>query len=157
MLQITFELVRIQATGLFDLVHFLDRLKGDLQRVHEAVAEIEQAGDHRKFNNFLFVEDTAYMFKNIISRPRGVLRHVLRPHHGCFFPIIQKRGVHVRIAADDFDLFVGNACRLTKRRVMSQSITAPIGLAGLDDRHFFEFRCQATTAAFALHHPGEGG
>ena len=138
MLQIAFQLICIQAACLFNLVDFFNGLKRNLDSVHIPVPKIEQSRDHLQLNDFLFVKYTADMFNDIIARSCGIFGHVFSPKDGRLFPVIWKRRVHVIVRANDVDLFVRNARRLTKRRVMSQSIIAPIGMTGLDDRHFFE-------------------
>ena len=74
------------------------------------------------------------------------------PKNGRFFPRRQQVRCHEIIGADGYDLIVGNACRLTKRRVVGESISAAVDVAGLDDRHLLDAGGKNAAGAFALDH-----
>ena len=95
------------------------------------------------------------MLEDIIPGACRVLGDVFRPQDGRFLPVIQEVRVHIVVGTDDLDLFFRDACRLTKRRVVGQSVFAPVGVAGLDDDHFLELGGEAATAAFPLHNRSE--
>ena len=52
--------------------------------------------------------------------------------------------------ADDLDLFVGDSCRLTKRRVVGRSIVAAVEMTRLDDNHLLDLRLEHTASSLAL-------
>ncbi len=65
---------------------------------------------------------------------------------------VEEVGLKVFIRANFDGLFVGNASRLTKRRVMGKSVFAPIEMAGLDHHHLFNFGREHRTGPFPLDH-----
>ena len=81
---------------------------------------------------------------------------MLCPEDSRFLPLAEKVTVHVVVRSNNLDLLFRDACRLTKRRVVSQSIIAPVGMARFDDYHLLQLGCKAAPTAFPLHHSGEG-
>ena len=81
---------------------------------------------------------------------------MLRPEDSRFLPLAEKVAAHVVVRSNNLDLLFRDACRLTKRRIVSQSIITPVGMARFDNYHLFQLGCKATPTAFPLHYSGEG-
>ena len=139
-LVILLDLRRVQVEGTLDLVDLGRYLDRDLERVHEPVEHGEEAAHQCELHDLDFVEVFRHGLENIIAVTRRVPGHVLGPQDRGFLPRAEDVRGQVLIGADGFDLFPGDACRLTKRRVVRRSICAPVDVARLDDHHLFDLR-----------------
>ena len=135
-LKVGLEVVRVKASRGFYFVDLFHRLEGDMKGIHVAVSKIKKAANHGKFDDLLLIKYGTDTFKNIISRPSSVFGYMLCPEDSCFLPLAEKVTVHVVVRSNNLDLLFRDACRLTKRRIVSQSIIAPIGMARFDNYHF---------------------
>jgi len=132
---------------ILDLVDFLHGLNRNFKCIDKAVIHIEITNCHCQLDDLCIIVAFMNNAENIISLPCCIKGDVFRPQEGCFFSRAEEGRAHIIIGADNPDLIFCNACRLTKRRVMRQSIRAAIQMTGFDDGHFFDLTAEHAAAA----------
>ena len=110
----------------------------------------EESAHAGELDEFRLREMASDFGEYVVAFLRGVLGDMLGPEHGRAFALAEVAGAQISAGADFEHLLFGNAGRLTKRRVVRDSIRAAIHVAGLEDRHLLDFARKHTTGAFAL-------
>ena len=142
--------------GAFDLIDLLFILHRNMKRVCQSIEKIEKTTHQCEFNNFFFGEFFPHPLEDAVVFLGGVQGDVFSPENGHFFTVGEQARLEVFAGADLDGLFFRNACRLTKRRIMRESITARVDVAGFNDHHFLDLGGQKTARPFPLHGSIEG-
>jgi len=135
-LQVSSDFLGIQVERALDLVHLTLHFHGYVQGIHEAVEHVEETANQRQLDDFGLVEVPAKLLINVIPVSRCIAGHVLGPQYRGFLACVKVRRFKVVVAPDGEDLLLGDSSRLTKRRVMGNSVSTAIDVAGLDNHHF---------------------
>jgi hypothetical protein len=126
------------------------RLDRHSERVLKTIRLREQTANRGQLDQLRGAELFGNLGEYVIAASRSVARNVLGPKHRGTFPRGKLRRGQIIAQADRSDLLIRDTGRLTKRRVVRNSIRAAVDVTGLENRHFLDSAGQNATATLAL-------
>ncbi|MDA0785553.1 MAG: hypothetical protein O3B37_04610 [Proteobacteria bacterium] len=122
----------------------------NMKRICNPIVHVENTTNQRQFENLRLAKERLKLLEHILAILRRIPRHMFGPQNGGPLPGRQARSRHVVVRLDCLKLFFRNSRPLTKRRVVLNSMLAPVDETGLDDHHLLDPGRKDATGTLSL-------